>query len=114
MSLLDEEKVTMTSVDAGQVFTAGRFHSLVPISKEVTDTGATEYYSVAVVKRNTLQDVTSLRDLRGKKACFPGVGTMAGWVLPIYTVYIFSLYRIHKYCRVFKKSDLILTILTIL
>ncbi|XP_022918604.1 transferrin 2 isoform X2 [Onthophagus taurus] len=84
MSLLDDEKVTLTTLDAGQVFTAGRFHSLVPIAKEVTELGGTEYYSVAVIKRNSLQDVTSLRDLRGRRACFPGVGTMAGWVLPIH------------------------------
>lgn len=25
----------------------------------------------------------SLADLRGKRACFPGVGQMAGWVIPM-------------------------------
>lgn len=86
MSLLDDEKVTMTTLDAGQVFIGGRFHSLVPIAKEVAETGATVYYSVALVKKNSLRDLTSLHDLRGKKACFAGVGTMAGWVIPLYTV----------------------------
>ncbi|KAI4460441.1 transferrin [Holotrichia oblita] len=86
MSLLDDGQVTMTTLDAGQVFTGGRFHSLVPIAKEVADTGSTVYYSVALVKKNSLRDITSLHDIRGKKACFAGVGTMAGWVIPLYTL----------------------------
>uniref|UniRef100_T1HSQ7 Uncharacterized protein n=1 Tax=Rhodnius prolixus TaxID=13249 RepID=T1HSQ7_RHOPR len=39
------------------------------------------YYAVALIKKGTLHDVTNLRHLRGKKACFPGVGTLAGWIL---------------------------------
>lgn len=96
MTLLDDGGVTMTTLDAGQVFTGGRFHSLVPIAKEVPESGATVYYSVAVVKKNSLRDVSSLHDLRGKKACFAGVGTMAGWVIPLHTVrfylFIFFIY----------------------
>ena len=86
MVLLDEGTVTLTSLDAGKVFAGGRFHSLVPIAQELTDDGFNNYYSVAVIKRNMLQDVLNLHGLRGKKACFPGVGTMAGWILPIYNV----------------------------
>ncbi|KAI4460422.1 transferrin [Holotrichia oblita] len=41
MSLLDDGQVTIAALDAGQVFTGGRFHSLVPIAKEVADTGST-------------------------------------------------------------------------
>jgi len=44
------------------------------------------YYAVAVIKKGTLRDVQTLQDLRGKKACFAGVGTLAGWVIPIYKV----------------------------
>lgn len=86
MELLDDEKVTLTTLDAGEVFVGGRLHSLVPISQEITETGARHYYAVAVVKRDTLQDTRRLSGLRGKKACFAGAGTMAGWVVPIYTV----------------------------
>lgn len=86
MILLDEEKVTLTSLDAGEVFVGGRYHSLIPIAQEVSQTGLTSHYAVAVVKKNTLADVTSLRDLRGKKACFANVGTLAGWIIPVYTV----------------------------
>lgn len=86
MNLLDEEKVTITSLDAGQVFVGGRYHSLVPILQEVGIGGLRVHYAVAVIKKDALKDVYNLRHLRGKKACFAGVGTMAGWVVPIYTV----------------------------
>lgn len=86
MKLLDEGKATLTTLDAGEIFVAGRYHSLVPIAQEVLNANQTHYYSVAVVRKGTLSDVTSLRDLRNKKACFPGVQTFAGWALPIYTV----------------------------
>lgn len=35
MSLLDREKVHMTSLDAGEVFIGGRYHSLIPVMHEV-------------------------------------------------------------------------------
>jgi melanoma-associated antigen p97 len=41
------------------------------------------YYAVAAVKKGSLSDVRTLKDLRNKKACFAGVGTQAGWVIPI-------------------------------
>lgn len=44
------------------------------------------YYAVAVIRKGTLPDVQTLHDLRGKKACFAGVGTLAGWVIPVYKV----------------------------
>lgn len=37
MSLLDQEKVHVTSLDAGEVFIGGRYHSLIPIMHEVTE-----------------------------------------------------------------------------
>jgi hypothetical protein len=35
MTYLDEEKAHVTSLDAGEVFVAGRYHSLIPIMHEV-------------------------------------------------------------------------------
>ena len=42
------------------------------------------YHSVAVVKKGTLPNVKRMIDLRGLKACFAKVGSLAGWTLPIY------------------------------
>lgn len=86
MQFLDEGKATLTTLDAGEVFVGGRYNSLVPIAQEVLENGAQFYYSVAVVKKDTLPNVRSLFDLRGTKACFANVETFAGWVIPIYTV----------------------------
>ncbi|XP_039300999.1 ovotransferrin-like [Nilaparvata lugens] len=86
MTMLDELKAHITNLDAGEVFIGGRYHSLIPIMQEVYPGNLLHYYSVAVVKKGTLADVTNLRQLRGKKACFPEVGSQAGWVIPVHTV----------------------------
>lgn len=84
--LIDGEKAHLMSLDAGEVFIAGRYNSLVPIMQESFEGGFNHYYAVAVIKADTLADVSSLRDLRGKKACFSEVGSQAGWTIPIHTV----------------------------
>ena len=86
MTLIDQEKAHLMSLDAGEVFVAGRYFSLVPIMQEGLEGGLTDYYSVAVVKKGTLPDVYHLRDLRNKKACFAYVGSQAGWNIPMYTL----------------------------
>ncbi|XP_018571582.1 melanotransferrin [Anoplophora glabripennis] len=86
MQLLDEEKATLTTLDAGAVFNGGRYYSLVPIAQELLEGGFNYYYAVAVIKKGTLADVNSLYQLREKKACFAGVETFAGWILPINTL----------------------------
>ena len=86
MTLLDQEKVHLTTLDGGEVFIAGRYHSLVPILNEIYNNRSNYQYAVAVVKKNSLPDLTTLHDLKGKKACFAGVGSLAGWVIPIQIV----------------------------
>ncbi|KAL7289603.1 hypothetical protein TKK_0016459 [Trichogramma kaykai] len=84
MTLLDQEKAHLTTLDAGEVFIGGRYHSLVPIIQEIYESGVNYQYAVAVIKKNSLPNVQNIRDLRGKKACFAGVGTLAGWVTPVH------------------------------
>lgn len=86
IKMIDGEKAHIMSLDAGEVFIAGRYFSLIPIMQETLEGGLSNYYAVAVVKANTLPDVHQLSDLRNKKACFPYVGSQAGWNIPIYTV----------------------------
>ncbi|XP_017091023.2 transferrin 2 [Drosophila bipectinata] len=83
---IDREKAHITSLDAGDVFTAGRYNSLIPIMQEKLEGGFSEYQSVAVIKKGSLQDVSSMHGLRGKRACFPWVGSLAGWIVPIHTL----------------------------
>lgn len=86
IKMVDAEKAHIMTLDAGEVFIAGRYFSLVPIMQETLDGGLSNYYAVAVVKADTLPDVHHIRDLRNKKACFAYVGSQAGWNIPIYTV----------------------------
>lgn len=86
IKMIDAEKAHIMSLDAGEVFIAGRYFSLIPIMQETLEGGLSNYYAVAVVKTNTLPDVHHIRDLKNKKACFPYVGSQAGWNVPIYTV----------------------------
>ena len=72
------------SVDSGEVFVGGRYHSLVPILRETYAGDRDYYHSVAVIKKGTLPNVEKMSDLRGLKACFAKVGSLAGWTLPIY------------------------------
>ncbi|KAH0552126.1 melanotransferrin [Cotesia glomerata] len=86
MKVLDSETVHVTTLDAGEVFIGGRYHSLVPIMQEIDVNRIKYQYAVAVVKKGTLSDVTSLQHLRGKKACFAGTETLAGWIIPLHTL----------------------------
>uniref|UniRef100_A0A8D8LTG3 Serotransferrin n=1 Tax=Cacopsylla melanoneura TaxID=428564 RepID=A0A8D8LTG3_9HEMI len=86
MTLLDKEEAHITTLDAGEVFVGGRYHSLIPIMQEVLKDGSKHYYAVAVMKKNAHPEITHLAHLRGRKACFAGVGTMAGWVIPVDTL----------------------------
>lgn len=97
MTILDQESTAITTMDAGEVFLAGRYHSAIPIMQEIYDNNINYQYAVAVIKDGTLSDVQTLHDLRGKKACFAGVGTLAGWAIPINTVSIYIMALLFPY-----------------
>ncbi|XP_033335223.2 transferrin 2 [Megalopta genalis] len=86
VAMLDHEKAQITTLDPGEIFIAGRYHSLIPIMQEIYESGLNYQYAVAVIKKGSLQDVQNLHDLRGKKACFAGLGMLAGWVTPIHVL----------------------------
>lgn len=84
MGFGEESTPNIMVVDAGDVFVGGRYHSLVPILREEYEDGRDFYHAVALIKKGSLPDVSTLSDLRGKHACFAGVGTQAGWTIPIF------------------------------
>ncbi|KAG6461060.1 hypothetical protein O3G_MSEX012404 [Manduca sexta] len=89
MSWVDQGKASLLGLDAGEVYVAGRYHSLIPIMQELYGRGEPYQYSVAVVKKGGLPAVqpgVGLHALRGARACFPGVGSLAGWVMPIHVL----------------------------
>ncbi len=79
MQYLDKNEADVTTLDPGNVFVGGRYHSLLPIMQETYSNNQAFYYSVAVMKKFSLPDVRYLSDLKGLKACFPGVGIHGGY-----------------------------------
>ncbi len=78
MRVVDENSLqhpNIMTVDAGEVFVGGRYHSLVPILKEIYENNRDFYHSVAVVKKGEMTHVNKLEDLRGAKACFAKVSS---------------------------------------
>ncbi|KAM7284230.1 ovotransferrin [Ixodes scapularis] len=85
MNFLDNGQVHLVELDPGEVYSAGRFHSVIPILAERYGPGREAgYYSVAVVHAKT--EYKSLLDLKNKSVCFTSVGDMAGWVIPMATL----------------------------
>lgn len=84
MQMIEEQNADVVSLDPGEVYIAGRYHSLVPIVYEqYAPNNQTGYFAVAVLKANANTNIHQLKDLRSRKGCFSGVGQIAGWVLPI-------------------------------
>lgn len=83
---INANRAQITTLDSGDLYTAGRDHSLIPILRQNLEGGFQNYYAVAVVKNGSLPDVTDIHHLRQKKVCFPWVGSLAGWIMPIYTL----------------------------
>ncbi|XP_064630505.1 melanotransferrin-like [Lineus longissimus] len=90
MELIEFQDADVMTVDSGELVLAGRRFRLVPIVGEQYGTKS-DYYSVVVLKATDIlmtADYTGrqyerLQDLQGKRVCSPGMGTAAGWVLPI-------------------------------
>lgn len=71
-------------VDTGHLIIAGRNYMIQPIVSELYG-NIGHYYSVLAVKKsNTITANQGLVEyLKGKKVCSPGMGSAAGWILPI-------------------------------
>lgn len=83
MELFEQDEVDLITLEAGQGYFAGRYHSMRPIVAEKYDTvpdTPLEYYAVAVKRSGNPVNINTLNQ---KKACIPGIGSGAGWVYPI-------------------------------
>jgi ABC-type phosphate/phosphonate transport system substrate-binding protein len=84
MNWIENQMAHIVVLDPGEIFVGGRYHSLVPIMYETYNANKEKgYYSVAVVKTQSANYILDVRDLRGRRACFTGVGHFAGWVIPM-------------------------------
>ena len=106
MIMIDNNVADLTTLDPGELFVGGRYHSLVPIAEEQyrVHGGKDISYAVAVVPKSLY--LRSLYDLKGKKACFAGVGTLGGWVIPISKVrkilyMVYGVIQLKKFRRIY-------------
>ncbi|KAM7379336.1 hypothetical protein PAMP_004898 [Pampus punctatissimus] len=85
---ITNEEADAMAVDGGQVYTAGKC-GLVPAMVEQYDAvicnytlvvSASSYFAVAVVKKGS---GVTWRNLQGKRSCHTGIGTTAGWNIPM-------------------------------
>ncbi|VEL36795.1 unnamed protein product [Protopolystoma xenopodis] len=80
MRLIHSGYVDMVSVDAGDLYTAGKFYDLVPIVAETYGIGPF-YYAVAIAKKADPRILIS--NWKFARTCHSGVGKATGWIIPL-------------------------------
>lgn len=81
------EKINMgdadlITLDAADVYVAGKFFNLVPIAAEdYSGHDVPTYYAVAVARRT--DSYLTIFNLKNRRTCHSAVNTAAGWVIPV-------------------------------
>ncbi|XP_055977789.1 melanotransferrin [Sorex fumeus] len=84
MQQIQDGQADAVTLSGGDVYTAGKTYGLVPAAGEryAPEDSSSSYFAVAVVRRNS-SDAFSLDELRGRRSCHSGFGSLAGWAVPV-------------------------------
>ncbi|XP_067128078.1 transferrin-like [Centruroides vittatus] len=83
MRLIQDGKADIVKLEPPEIYTAGSYFDLEVIATNlVTESNlGYRFQTVAVVKSGS--GINTLKDLKGKKACFSSVGEAEGWNIPV-------------------------------
>ncbi|CAH8852683.1 unnamed protein product [Trichobilharzia szidati] len=83
MRLIKDGYADMVTLEAGDLYIAGKHFDLVPIIAENYGSGPF-YYAVAIVEK--VNPGLLISNWRHRRTCHSGVGKAAGWIIPLNTV----------------------------
>uniref|UniRef100_A0ACB8E4Q9 Uncharacterized protein n=1 Tax=Sphaerodactylus townsendi TaxID=933632 RepID=A0ACB8E4Q9_9SAUR len=84
MEWIQKRDIDAVVLAGEDIYMAGKKYGLVPAAGERYADGDTKdtYYATAVVRRNASNAFTT-HELKGKKSCHAGYGSMTGWSMPL-------------------------------
>ncbi|XP_057596323.1 melanotransferrin isoform X2 [Hippopotamus amphibius kiboko] len=84
MRQIQAGQIDAVTLKGEDIYTAGKAYGLIPAAGELyaPEDRSSSSFAVAVVKRNSSYAFT-LDELRGKRSCHPGLGSPAGWGVPV-------------------------------
>ncbi|CAH8586788.1 unnamed protein product [Schistosoma bovis] len=83
MKLIKDGYADMVTLEAGDLYIAGKYFDLVPVVSENYGNGPF-YYAVAIVEK--VNPGLLISNWRHRRTCHSGVGKAAGWIIPLNTV----------------------------
>ncbi|KAL8576233.1 hypothetical protein ACOMHN_006156 [Nucella lapillus] len=99
MDMIQQGDADLINLDAGDIYMAGRRFGLVPIAAEDYGDMSMKFKVVAVARKTDKS--TTLFNMKGKRACQPGIGRGDGWIVPL-NIYIETEQFLPEDCTIFE------------
>ncbi|XP_046549141.1 LOW QUALITY PROTEIN: melanotransferrin-like [Haliotis rubra] len=99
MDMIAKGDADLMNLDAGDIYIAGRRFNLIPIAAEDYGDMSMSFKVVAAARKT--DKITTLFNMKGKRACQPGIGRGDGWIIPL-NIYIETEQFIPSDCTMFE------------